>query len=296
MAGKGGRVTRSGPVPAGVAAEVRQMPVLLEGEGRAAFDGEAADYDAAFTETVLGRMLRARVWEILASVSRPGERVLELACGTGEDALWLAERGLHVVATDGAGEMLAVAAEKVKRGGLAQHVDLHHVTLQAIAAGRACFGGEVPFDGVLSNFGGLNTLPTWRPLAAALADLVRPGGWAVLVVMGPICPWEVGWHLLHLKPAVAARRWRGSAVAEVGSVTIPIWYPSPRHLQRGFAPWFRARAVHSLGLWLPPSYLGHLPARWPRLFRWLDRLERRTARRTAGWGDHYILTLERAPR
>lgn len=259
----------------------------------AAFDGAAAGYDAAFTATLLGRMLRARIWELLAEVSRPGERVLDLACGTGEDALWLAQQGRRVVATDGSGQMLAVAARKLRQAGLAPQVVLQQQPLQALIASAAGVNGDAPFDGVLSNFGGLNTLPTWRPLAAALAQQVRPGGWAVLVVMGPACPWEVGWQLLHGRPAAATRRWRGPAEAQVGAQTIPVWYPSPARLQRSFAPWFRRRALFSLGLWLPPSHLAHLVARWPRFFRWLDGAERRTAARTAGWGDHYILVLQR---
>jgi hypothetical protein len=51
--------------------------------------------------------------------------------------------------------------------------------------------------------------------------------------------------------------------------------------------------VESLGLWLPPTYLGHLVNRRPRLFGALNRLERVTAPLTSGWGDHYMLLLER---
>ena len=39
-----------------------------------------------------------------------GSRVLELGCGSGRDARWLAQRGAHVVATDGASAMLSQAA------------------------------------------------------------------------------------------------------------------------------------------------------------------------------------------
>ena len=283
MAGSGDPATRTGRMA--VLGDVRPEP--------AAFDEAATGYDAAFTGTLLGRMLRARVWEVLAEVSRAGERVLDLACGTGEDALWLAQQGRRVVASDGSLQMLAVAGQKIRQAGLAQQVVLQQRSLQAIAASAGGTDDQSPFDGVLSNFGGLNTLPVWRPLAVALAQQVRPGGWAVLVVMGPVCPWEVGWHLLHGQPAAATRRWRGSAAAQIGARTIPVWYPPPRRLQQSFAPWFRRRALYSLGLWLPPSYLAHLVSRWPRLFHWLDRAERRVARLTAGWGDHYILLLQR---
>jgi SAM-dependent methyltransferase len=259
----------------------------------AVFDGAAGSYDRTFTNTFLGRLLRARVWDLLAETAQPGERVLELACGTGEDAVWLAEQGVQVVATDGSAEMVATAAEKVRRNDLSEQIELRQLSLQTLASGKPVVEDEPLFDGVFSNFGGLNTVGTWRPLADALARRVRPGGWTVLVVMGPICPWEIGWHLLHLKPGTALRRWRAAVPVRVGAATIPVWYPPPGRLRRAFAPWFRGRALYSLGFWLPPSYLGHLPERWPRLFRLLDGFERRMARRLAGWGDHYVLVLQR---
>ena len=152
---------------------------------------------------------------------------------------------------------------------------------------------DILFDGILSNFGGLNVLSDWRPLAESLARSVKPGGWVLLVPMGPVCPWEMGWHLAHGEWRTALRRWRPPAYARIGETDIPIWYPSARRLRRDFAPWFQHIRSESLGLWLPPSYLAHLVDRFPRLFARLDRLERITARITRGWGDHYIMVLRR---
>ena len=58
---------------------------------------------AVFTESRLGELLRQAVWRRLDDVFRPGDRVLELDCGTGEDAVHLARRGVRVLATDGPG-------------------------------------------------------------------------------------------------------------------------------------------------------------------------------------------------
>lgn len=259
----------------------------------AAFDAFAAAYDDDFTHTTLGRLLRPRVWEVLARYFPAGSHVLELACGTGEDALWLAGRGVRVTATDGAAEMVRVAQAKVARAGVATAVTVRQCSLQAIAYRPEQLGPPATFDGAFSNFGGLNTLSEWQPLAEALGQLVRPGGVLVLVPMGPFCPWEIGWHLLHGQWRVAFRRFGGPAPAVIGNTTIPIWYPSARQLRREFGPWFRPVSTSSLGLWLPPSYLEHLAVRRPGLFTRLARLERRTAHLTGGWGDHYVLVLQR---
>lgn len=265
--------------------------MTLEAVQPAAFDAFAADYDAQFTHTPLGRVLRARVWEVLARTFQPGQRVLELACGTGEDAVWLAQRGVRVTATDGSPAMIALTQRKAQAAGVM--VTTHCLSLQDIAVGCGALVTDAPFDGVLSNFGGLNTLPAWGELAQTVETLLRPGGRAVLTPMGPFCPWEMAWYGLHGDRRRALRRW-GQATAQVGSADIPIWYPSARALRRAWAPAFRPRETRALGFLLPPSYLGHFVARWPRLFAAFNQVERRLAPLLGGWGDHYILVLERA--
>jgi SAM-dependent methyltransferase len=236
-------------------------------------------------------MLRGRVWEILARTFHPGDHVLELACGTGEDALWLAGRGVRVTATDGSAEMVQTARRKAQQAGLNTLIDAKQVSFQDFVNIPLA---EAPiYDGVFSNFGGLNTIGEWQPLAESLARVVKPGGKAVLVPMGPVCPWEVGWYLGHGRFSEAFRRFRKFSEAKIGSTTIPIWYPSARSLRAAFAPWFRHLETRSLGFWLPPSYLDHLVNRWPGLFSRLNALEAATARLTSGWGDHYIICLER---
>lgn len=258
----------------------------------AAFGPLAADYDADFSCTALGRILRRRVWRRLAQNFAPGQHVLELACGTGEDAIWLARQGIQVTATDGSGEMVRIVREKVLQQGLDDRIEARVLTLQSIT-GRETRLDDRRFDGAFSDFGGLNTVDDWRSLAKGLARLVRPGGRLVLVPMGPLCPWEIGWHLAHGQPQNALRRFRNPAEARVGEQNIPIWYPSPGRLRHAFRPWFRSLTVESLGFWLPPSYLGRLLTRWPELWIGLSGLEAATARLTAGLGDHYILVLER---
>lgn len=274
-----------------------------------AFDAFAADYDSDFTHTPLGQLLRPRVWHIFTQHFKPGQHILELTCGTGEDAVWLAQRGVQVTATDGSAAMVAEAKAKAEAQGVSDRVTVQQLSLQDIIDGGREPGrpgtqsvpsalqrraSERVFDGVYSNFGGLNTISNWAGLAEALAALIRPGGKAILVPMGPLCLWEIGWYLLHGQPNTAVRRFaRDGAPAKIGEAVIPIWYPAVRRLRTHFAPWFRHCRTESLGLWLPPSYLDHFVNRWPALFATLNRFELATARLTRGWGDHYVLVLER---
>ncbi|MFZ2419807.1 MAG: methyltransferase domain-containing protein, partial [Anaerolineae bacterium] len=100
----------------------------------AAFDDSAATYDDAFTESTIGRLLRAAVWRRLDAQFRAGDRVLELNCGTGADAIHLAQRGVHVLATDVSEAMLAVTRRKVAQAGMEELVQVAKLDIADLAA------------------------------------------------------------------------------------------------------------------------------------------------------------------
>ena len=114
--------------------------------------------------------------------------------------------------------------------------------------------------------------------------------------MGPLCPWEIGWHLAHGQPAPAFRRFRRGVEAHVGDgATIRVWYPSPRTLAAEFEPYFEVCELVGIGSLLPPSYLSHLVDRRPTLFGRLADADRRIG---ASWpwtwlNDHYLMVLQR---
>ena len=96
------------------------------------FDVAAASYDADFTETQLARWLRETVQAHLATAFGPGDHVLELGCGTGEDAIWLAQRGVRVTATDVSQSMLNVAQRKAAAAGLTALIDFAAIDLSSL--------------------------------------------------------------------------------------------------------------------------------------------------------------------
>jgi ubiquinone/menaquinone biosynthesis C-methylase UbiE len=253
------------------------------------FDSVAADYDRSFTMSAIGRRMRAAVWNRLDDTFRPGERVLELNCGTGEDAVHLAQQGVRVLATDISPGMLTMTRAKVERAGVANLVEVAQLPIEDLAE----LGPRGPFDGVLSNFGGLNCVADLPGVARTLAALVRPGGRAVLCVMGPAVPWEWGWYLAHGQPRKALRRLRpGGAVWR----ELTVRYPSIGAVRGAFSPHFRQRRVAAIGALVPPSYAEAWAARHPRLLAGLDHLERRieTWPPLPWLADHYLIELERS--
>jgi SAM-dependent methyltransferase len=251
-----------------------------------AFDGLAAGYDSAFTETQIGRDLRRRVQQRLDTIYAAGDTVLELGCGTGQDALHLAQRGLSVIATDASRAMLHVARAKLPATVQVQHLDLHHLPPP----------DDRILNGAFANFGVINVLPAHHKLALWLAAQMRPGAIIAFGVMAPACLWELGWHTLHGDLTTATRRWRRFAnFTGADAAPIPIYYPGPGHLARQVAPYFERVHLQPLGLWLPPSDAFGVVEQRPTLHRALIRLENACARfgGLARFADHYWIEFQR---
>jgi ubiquinone/menaquinone biosynthesis C-methylase UbiE len=232
----------------------------------AAFDRLAQTYDATWTHTTVGRLQRQAVWRHIDPLFPPGSRILDLGCGTGEDALHLASGGVHVTALDASSEMVHIA----RRRGVEARV-LAIENLDAI---------DETFDGVLSNFGALNC----APLPTALPRLIRPGGHLALCLIGRFCLWET----LHLRHAT--RRWSGASHSQ--SLNLTISYPTVNQIQRALAPAFLPLKTAGIGLAVPPSYIKTLS---PWLLEFLAAIDRRLAHRRffRALADHRLLIFQR---
>ena len=191
-----------------------------------AFDTMAERYDDIFTRSQIGRAQRDAVWDVMRRTFRSGDRILELNCGTGEDALFLARMGASVVACDASERMVAVAARRMAAESAGAQVQLEVRSTEQIGALR----GVGPFDGALSNFSGLNCVADLAGVASQLAALIKPGGHFLLCLSSRVCLWETLWYLAHGDVAQAIRRWKGSAIASLGEIPLFVHYPTMRDI------------------------------------------------------------------
>jgi SAM-dependent methyltransferase len=88
------------------------MPCVRRGGW--AYRGTMVDWDAGRYERTAAELEPVARAVVDAAQPRPGERVLDLACGTGNAALLAAQRGAGVIGVDAAPRLLEVARERAR--------------------------------------------------------------------------------------------------------------------------------------------------------------------------------------
>lgn len=259
-------------------------------ETEAAFDRYAASYDEEFTFSSVGKFQRERVWRFLSKHISPGTHpeVLELNCGTGEDALWFVKNGFKITATDISNEMVQVAKQKLGNN--------HAAVLQADIAeiGEKLYNKK--FDLIFSDFGGLNCLNAnaLKEMDSVFSRLLKPGGRLIFVVMSRNCKWEQWYFKRKNEPGKAFRRRSAEgSEAVIFDKKFSTWYYSPAEIASFFEEHFSVNKFKPVGITLPPSYLDNYFRKHPLRLRLLNVLEKGLGGLSSlsDHADHFIIDL-----
>lgn len=255
------------------------------------FDSMAQSYDDDFTNTTLGRLLRKRVWRVIMQHFHNGNHILEINCGTGEDAIWMAKNGMFVTATDASAEMIKIAKEKLSNEDISvrRRVSFQQKSFDEIESVKVLDN----FDGILSNFGGLNTINNWNELAVSLSKITKLHAKIILVPMGKWCWWEIFWFSIRFDFSPAFRRFRQPAKFRIRGEEMKIWYPTVNQMKQSFSSHFTMESTSGLGIILPPSCFKKWVDRFPKLFTWLDATDNVLGNLLPFWGDHFIVVFKR---
>lgn len=249
----------------------------------------AETYDQIFPDTLIGQTQRSAVWRQVERVFQQGQRILEINCGTGIDAVHLAERGVHVLACDLSPRMVDLAIKRSVISNTTRLTQFRVLPTERISQ----LIGEERFDGALSNFSGLNCVEDLPAVAHNLADLLRPKASAIICMAGRIAPLEVAWYLGHGDVRQAMRRLR----CTTEDSRILVHFPTVRAIERSFAPKFKLRQWQGVGVAVPPSCMEPLARRFPALLKVLERADDYLAPcpMLRAFADCVLLQFERLP-
>ncbi len=276
------------------AAELIEHYKILE----ARFDHEAKTYDVRYGPPSGSRpgnplvsWLRDEHLALLRGLLKPGALVLDIGCGTGEEALRLAQEGYSVLGIDVSPGMVWQAQAKLAVYGLRRFAQFRW-----LAAGRLSNLDERgPFQGAYASLGTLNTEPDLPAVAEGLHTLLEPGAPFVATVMNRRCLFERLYGLRRQRPGEVLPRPAAWAEGRAGAsdVIAPVRFYSPAEFAAPFAEYFTVERVIAFPLWFPPVHLHALYRERA------DRYRRRLAveRRMRTWpvfreqGDHFLIVL-----
>jgi SAM-dependent methyltransferase len=259
-----------------------------------AFDAVAPVFDARFGAWESVAAQRRAVRRFLLREFAPMAQILELGGGTGEDAAFLAERGIHVLLTDPSPSMVEIATRKLTPLGSSARV-LASEDLQHFATERE-HEGEPLLDGAFSNFAPLNCVHDLGSVAQGLASLLRPGAAAMLVLFGTCCPAEMLVETLCGRPDQTLRRFkRGPVSARLSKRNFDVFYHRHLDLKRVFDPWFELEKRVGIGIAVPPSAAEPWISNHPRLLACMETFDHVMERPLALFGDHVLYQFRRRP-
>lgn len=260
-----------------------------------AFDPASFTYDTDFVHSEVGRLQRKRVWDYLDKYmqKKAGLDILELGCGTGEDAVWMASMGHIVLATDVSEGMIDAAISKSEISKVKGDISFAKLDIADVDA----YPRSTRFDMVFSNFGAFNCISPgdFGSALVKTAGLLNDRGRFIIVMMSRYCLWERFYFMIKRDFQEGKRRSnRGPVKASLGDATVDTWYYSPSEVKKIAAKDFNVRKIMPVGLFLPPSYLDSYFSKHKRFLHFLNFLEGLFGRfgPFSGIADHFLIDLE----
>ncbi|HVS93570.1 MAG TPA: class I SAM-dependent methyltransferase [Mucilaginibacter sp.] len=265
-------------------------PHTNEQDAARAFTGQSGIFDELYgTDTIIAykrQRVRSHVLQLLA----PGSNILELNCGTGEDALFFAGKGHHVHATDLSEGMLGQLERKVRMHGMDSVISFERCSYTDLPRLKE----KGPYDLIFSNFAGLNCTGELDKVLASFSPLLKPAGIVTLVILPKFCLWET-MLVFKGKFRTASRRFfsKSGRKARVEENYFKCWYYNPSYVIKNLKESFELIGVEGLCTVVPPSYIEGFAKKRPKTYNFLKNREDKLKYRWP-WrfiGDYYIISL-----
>jgi ubiquinone/menaquinone biosynthesis C-methylase UbiE len=267
-----------------------------ENRASAAFSKQSAIFDELERENPIVLELRRRIRRHVLSLVRPEETLLELNAGTGLDAVEFARRGIRVTATDIADGMIEQMRRKADHYSLGEYLQVRQCSFTSLEElPDKELDSELTFDHIFSNFGGLNCAEDLAAVIQSLKPLLKPQGTVTLVIMPPVCPWEI-FSVLRGNRRAFRRLKRGGTMAHVEGEYFRVWYYSPRYVEQAFGAGFERILLEGLASIAPPPHAAeHFAKRFPRAYAVLARIDEGLSRLPVfrSCADHFLISFRK---
>ncbi len=272
--------------------------MLILKQTAAALD-EAANLAAALEEYAYDYSLnvsapyfqRARkvVIDLFLNNLKGHSNVLDVNCGTGIDAVEIANHGHRVMAFDISHAMVELARRNIEKAGLMESIDI------AVCDYRRSGVGSDKFDAALSNFGGVNFCGNLREFFSPVCRNLKAGGFLLVNSVSHFCIMEFLVFASKGKIEKALRRLR-SGKANIGGRKVRLYYHTKKSLVSAAKQYgFKLERIFALNLVAPPLWADDFYSVHTGLSRLMENVDAGTRSlpllRTAG--DFMVLVFRK---
>jgi ubiquinone/menaquinone biosynthesis C-methylase UbiE len=269
-----------------------ESSTINEQQASVAFSKQSAVFDDIYSRNTIVQYKRERVRAYLSKYLTNDNFILELNSGTGEDAIWLAQQGHRVHATDISTGMQQILQQKVKAAVAENKITNELCSFTELQNLQQ----KGPYDMVFSNFAGLNCTNELDKVLNSFSALLKPGGVVTLVLLPTFCLWEF-LLLFKGKFATAFRRFSGSkgTTAHVEGTYFNCWYYNPSYLIQHLQNEFDLLGIEGLCTVVPPSYIEGFAEKHPKAYQFLVAKENKWKTKWP-WkliGDYYIISFQK---
>lgn len=254
-----------------------------------AFSKQSIIFDTLYKENKLSEYLRSTFRKEVLAQLKPNSSVLELNCGTGMDAVYFAEKGHTILATDNALGMLEQLNKKIKEKDLKECIKTLHCSFHDLHK-----LDHEKFDYIISNFGGLNCTDNLNGVLQQLSPLLNENGKITLVIMPKICPWELV-MIFKGKFKTAFRRFKKQTPAHIEGVSFLCYYYNPNYIINALKKEFKVLTTRGIFITVPPEFYANFIERYPKLFYVLSQIDKAICAffPFTYTCDHYMITLQK---
>ncbi len=257
-----------------------------------AFSRQALHYDHNDIANPVLQQMRQQVYHHIEKFLHRESKILELNAGTGIDALHFAQQGHHVHAIDIAAGMIDQIKKKIEENSIQGSLTCQRLSfedLDQIAENNA--------DHIFSNFGGLNCCSDLSKVTKHFPRVLKPTGFATLVIMPPVCLWElISVFKGNFKHAL--RRFQPNGVmAHLEGEYFKTYYFSRASIEQALGEQFKLVACEGLAALGPQPHRGDFPSSHPFIYRSLMTADKAVRHYFPfnRWADHLILTFQYMP-
>ena len=266
--------------------------IINEDKAAEAFSKQSTVFDALYGANAIIKYKRERVRSHVEAFLPANSTILELNAGTGEDAVYFAQKGHIIHATDIAAGMQQQLRDKAQQAGLNNYISTETCSFTQLEQ----LHNKGPYNLIFSNFAGLNCTGELDKVMDSFFPLLKPGGVVTMVIMPGFCLWETLLALRgNFKNAFRRFNSRKGVVANVEGMQFLCWYYKPSYIINYLKNTFTPLSVEGLCSIVPPSYFEGFPAKHPVLYKKLQAYENKYK---SSWpwkycGDYFIISLRK---